>query len=87
MYRSRWVDQDKEVFEALGGGEMVGLYARLAAIKFDIGTNLQLGMFNLLRKDCKKSVFASDLRIVYSSVFVPLEALYGLEWGELVHIT
>lgn len=84
MYHSRWVDQDREVFQALGGEAMTGLYARLAAIKFDVETNLQLGMLNLLRKDCKSSVFPSGKCVTYSSVFVSLEALYGLEWKELV---
>lgn len=72
---------------ALGGGEMTGLYARLAAIKFDLATNLSIGMFNLLRKDCKDSVFPSGSHITYSSVFIPLQALYGLEWKELVKST
>lgn len=69
---------------ALGGGEMRGLYDRLAAIKFDLTANLSIGLFNLLRKDCKNTVFPSGFRITYSSVFVPLEALYGLDWKELV---
>lgn len=69
---------------ALGGGEMKGLYGRLAAIKFDLTANLGIGLFNLLRKDCKKSIFSTGFRITYSSVFIPLQAVYGLDWKELV---
>ena len=85
MYETRWVDLDRKVYRQLGGETLSGLYERLTQMKFDLPSNLTLGMRNLLRKDCKSSLLPSNIRLTYSTLCIPLATLQQLDWNELVN--
>ena len=86
LYGPRWVDKDRTVYEGLAGDRFPGLYGQLSSMKFDVGSNVAMGMRNALRKDCKETM-DGGVTVIYSTVYMPLEKLYLMQWDELVATT
>jgi len=63
MYKWRWVDLDKYVFDKICeiGTHSEDFYKNISDSKFDLKSNLDLGIENLMVKDKKTFVYTSDV--------------------------